>query len=246
MTDPAEPMTAPAPAPAKAGIWEDFVDIFVQPAQVFERRRDGKFGLALLALVVISGVLFLALRNGIAPIMDAEMAKQAAAMAAKNPSITPEQIAAQQGMMEKFAVIGYVLFMPIGIVLTAIVLWLAGKLVSASVAFAAAMMIATYSQFPRIVEMIINAVQGLLLSPESITGRFSVQLGPARFLDAGANPFVLTLLGGLDVFTIWVTVLLAIGLSVVARVPRKQAAIAAAFVWLVGLLPSLYQALSQG
>ena len=54
------------PTAPKAGIWEDFVDIFVQPAQVFERRRDGKFGLALLALVVITGVLFFALRNGIA------------------------------------------------------------------------------------------------------------------------------------------------------------------------------------
>jgi hypothetical protein len=56
----------------------------------------------------------------------------------------------------------------------------------------------------------------------------------------------LTLLGGLDLFTIWVTVLLAIGLSVVAKVPRSRAAIAAFAVWLVLLLPSLYQALSQG
>jgi len=243
MTDPAEPITTTGTA--KAGIWEDFVDIFVQPAQVFERRREGKFGLALLALMVISGVIFFALRNGIAPIMDAEMAKQAAAMAARNPSITPEQIATQQGMMEKFAVIGYVLFMPIGIIIAAILLWIAGKVVSASVAFAAAMMIATYSQFPRIVEMIVNALQGLIMSPESITGRFSVQIGPARFLDPSTNPFVLTLLGGLDLFTIWVTVLLAIGLSVVARVPRRQAAIAAVIVWFVGLAFPLYQALSQ-
>ena len=100
-----------SPSPAKAGIWEDFIDIFYQPSQVFERRRDGKFGMALLALVILSGVLFLALKNGLAPVMDAEMAKAAAAMAAKNPQITADQIAAQQAMMEKFAVIGYVLFM---------------------------------------------------------------------------------------------------------------------------------------
>ncbi|HEX6574944.1 MAG TPA: YIP1 family protein [Gemmatimonadaceae bacterium] len=233
-------------SPSSAGIWEDFVDIFTNPSAVFDRRREGKFGLALVALMVISAILFFALHNGIAPIMDAEMAKQAAAMAAKNPNITPDQIAAQQGMMEKFAVVGYVLFMPIGIVITAILLWLASRLVSASVAFGAAMMIATYSQFPRVIEMIVNALQGLMLAPESITGRYSVQIGPARFLDASANPFLLTLLGGLDLFTIWVIVLLAIGLSVVARVPRSQAAIAAIGVWLIGLLPSLYQALSQG
>ena len=234
------------PTPGKAGLWEDFIDIFMQPSQVFDRRRDGKFGLALLALVILSAILFFALRNGLSAIIDAEMAKQAAAMAKRNPNITPDQIAASQSMMEKFAVVGYVLFMPIGIVITAVLLWLAGKLVSASVAFAAAMMIATYAQFPRIAEMIVNALQGLLLSPESITSRYSVQLGPARFLDASANPFLLTIIGGLDLFTLWVTFLCALGLSVVARVPLSRAMIAAAGVWLVGLLPSLYQALSQG
>jgi hypothetical protein len=235
-----------SPTPTKAGIWEDFIDIFMQPSQVFERRRDGKFGLALLALVVLTGILFFALRNGMAPIMDAEMAKAAAAMAAKNPNITPDQIAAQQGMMEKFAVIGVVLFMPIGIVITAVLLWLASKAISASVGFAAAMMIATYSQFPRVVDMIIQAIQGLLLAPESITSRYSVQLGPARFLPPDSNPVLLTILGGLDLITIWVTVLLAIGISVVARVPRARAAIAAGIVWFLGLLLPLYQALSQG
>lgn len=235
------------PTPSSAGLWEDFIDIFYQPSQVFERRREGKFGLALLVLVVISGILFFALRNGIAPIMDAEMAKAAAAMAAKNPQITADQIAAQQSMMEKFAGIGYVIFLPIGIVITAALLWIAGKIVGASAAFAAAMMIATYSQVPRIVEMVLNAIQGLVLSPESITSRYSVQIGPARFFDAAsANPFLLAILGGLDLFTIWVTVLLAIGLAVVARVPRSQAAIAAAIVLFVTLIPGLYQAISQG
>lgn len=234
-----------SPTPAKAGLWEDFIDIFMQPRQVFDRRRDGKFGLALLALVGLTAILFFALKNGLGPIMDAEMAKQAAAMAAKNPQITPEQIAASQGMMEKFAVVGYVLFLPIGVVIAAVLLWLAGKLVGASVAFAAAMMIATYAQFPRIAELIVNALQGLLLSPESITSRYSVQIGPARFMDPSANPIALTVLGGLDLFTLWVTFLCALGLSVVARVPLSKGLIAAGAVWLVGLLPALYQALSQ-
>ena len=235
-----------SPSPASAGLWEDFIDILYQPSIVFERRREGKFGIALLALVVITAVLFFALRNGLAPVMDAEMAKQAAAMAAKNPQITPEQIAAQQGVMEKFAVVGYVLFMPVGILIMAALLWLAAKLIDAKVAFAGAMMIATYSWFPRIIEMILNAVQGLLLPPESITSRYSVQLGLARFFDStSANPVLLTFLGGLDLFTIWTTALLAIGLAVVARVPRSRAAIAAIAVWLITMLVPLYQALSS-
>jgi hypothetical protein len=235
-----------SPSPSSAGLWEDFVDILYQPSAVFDRRREGKFGMALLVIVVVTTVLFFALRNGLAPVMDAEMAKQAAAMAAKNPQITPEQIAASQGMMEKFAVVGYVVFVPVGIVIIAVLLWLAGKVVDAKVAFAAAMMIATYSWFPRIIEMILNAVQGLLLSPESITSRYSVQLGPARFFDsASTSPVLLTFLGGIDLFTIWTTALMAIGLSVVARVPRSRGVIAAVAIWFVMMLIPLYQALSS-
>jgi hypothetical protein len=234
------------PIPDKAGLWEDFIDIFYQPSMVFDRRRDGKFGLALLALVVICAVLFLALRNGLAPIMDAEMAKAAAAAAAKNPQVTAEQIATQQGFMEKFAIVGFIIGIPIGVLIVGVLLWLASRLIDAKIAFAAAMMIATYSWFPRVAEIVTNAIQGLLLSPESIVSRYSVQIGPARFLDAQANPLAVALLSGLDLFTIWTTVLLAIGLSVVARVPRSKAAIAAGAIWLVGLLPGLYQALSSG
>ena len=48
-----------------------------------------------------------------------------------------------------------------------------------------------------------------------------------------------------DVFTIWVTVLLAIGLSVTGKIPRQRAAIAAVIMWLVGALPTVLQAARQ-
>ena len=129
-------MTEPVQAtpPPAAGLWEDFIDILHQPSQVFDRRRDGQFGLALLILVLISGLLYFALQNGIAPVMDAEISRQMAEAARSNPQLT----------------------------------------------------------------------------------------------------------------TIWTLVLVAIGLSVVARVTLKQGAIAAAMVWAVGVLPGLFQALRQG
>jgi len=233
------------PAPSKASLWEDFIDIFYQPAAVFDRRREGKFGLALVVLVVVCAVLYLALRNGLAPIMDAEMAKATAAMSAKNANLTSEQISSMTGTMEKFAVIGYVVFLPIGVLLTGAILWAVSRLVDAKETFAAAMMIATYSQIPRIVELVVNALQGLLLPPEQITSHYSVTLGVGRFLDPNTNPFVMTLLGGIDLFTIWTVVLMAIGLSVVAGIPRSKAAVAAVLVWLVGLIIPLIGALRQ-
>ena len=240
MTDAVAP-----PTPASAGLWEDFIDIFHQPSQVFERRREGQFGLALLLVVVISTVLFFALQNGMAPIIEAEASKQAAAIAEQNPQMTGEQISAARGAIEKFAMFGMVIFVPIGVLLLAVVLWIAAKFVDAKIAFAAAMMIATYSQVPRIAEIVVNALQGLLLPPEAVTSRYSVTLGIARFLDPDTNPALMTVVGALDLFTIWSCVLLAIGLAVVARVPLRRAAIAAGIVWVVVLLPALFGALSQ-
>ena len=70
--------------PGRAGLWEDFVDIFYAPSSVFARRADGKFGMALLLLVVVGTVLVFVTKNATQPIMDAEFARQSAAMLRKN------------------------------------------------------------------------------------------------------------------------------------------------------------------
>jgi hypothetical protein len=46
-----------------------------------------------------------------------------------------------------------------------------------------------------------------------------------------------------DVFTIWETVLLAIGLEVTGKVSKSNAYLAAAIVWFIGALPALLGAL---
>jgi len=232
--------------PPKATLWEDFIDIFYQPAAVFERRRNGQFGMALLVLSVLSGVLYLALRNGLGPIMDAEASRATAAMVAKNPELNAEQLAAGQSMMENFAVVFFVLGTPLAVCISAVVLWLVSKLFDAKQGFATMMMIATYANFPRLLELVLNAVQGLLLAPENITSRFSVSLGIARFLDPDTiNPVLLTVIGSLDLFSIWVTVLLGVGLYATGLIQKSGAAIAAAMVWAVSLIPALFGAIQQ-
>ena len=234
------------PAPAKVGLWEDFVDIFYAPSSVFARRSDGKFGLPLLFLVVVGTILFFLTKNAMAPVMDAEFARRSVDMLKKNPTMTAEQLSSGRGMIEMLGPLFFAVGMTITVFGTGLVLWLVGKLFDAKASAAAAIMIATYAEVPRIVQVLTNAAQGLFMAPEKLTSMNSVGFSPARFMDPDGSAVMIALFSRVDVFTIWVTVLLAIGLHVVGKIPKQQAAIAAVIVWIVGALPAVLGALRGG
>jgi hypothetical protein len=120
------------------------------------------------------------------------------------------------------------------------VLWLVGKFFDAKQTLNAAMTVAVFSWVPRIVEGVVARVQGLFVDPDSLDNRFSLSLGVGRFLDADTtSPALLGLLGRIDLFTIWVTVLLVIGLAVTGKISRGRAAIAGVVMWFAGALPVL-------
>jgi hypothetical protein len=234
------------PSPAKAGLWEDFVDIFYAPSSVFARRSEGKFGLALLFLAIVGGVLFFVTKNATQPIMDAEFTRQTAAALRKNPTMTAEQMASGRGFFEMFAPVFFAVGITVSVFGTGLVLWAVGKLFDAKQSVAAAIMIATYAEFPRIVQILTNAAQGLVMSPESLNSMNAVGFNLARFMNPDGSPLMIALASRVDLFTIWVTVLLAIGLHVVGKIPKQQAAIAAAITWVVGALPAVFGALRAG
>ena len=235
------------PTSERAGLWEDFVDIFYAPSSVFARRSDGKFGMPLLFLVLVGTVLFFLTKNATQPIMDAEFARQSAAAMRKNPNLTAEQIASGRGFFETIAPIFFAVILTISVVGTGLVLWLVGKLFDAKESVAAAMMVATYSEVPRLVQLLTNAAQGLIMSPEKLNSMNSVGFNLARFMDPDQTSSVLIALASrVDLFTIWVTVLLAIGIHVVGKIPKQQAAIVAAITWVVGALPAVLGALRGG
>lgn len=237
-----------SPVPAKpASRWEDFIDIFYAPSSVYERRANSGFGIPMLVVAVLVGVIALANSGVMQPIMDAEFARQTAAMMRKNPQITPEMMEKGRGFGETIAKVGGFVMMPIFIFFTGLVLWLVGKLFDAKQTLAAAIMVASYAYVPRILESILAGVQGLVMDPASLDGRYRLSLGLGRFLDPDtASPMLLALLGRVDVFTIWVTVLLAIGLAVTGRIPRSKAALAAVIVWIIGALPAVLGAAQTG
>jgi hypothetical protein len=234
---------AAPPKQEKASILDDFMDIFYAPSSVFARRENAGFWIPLLIVTVLTGVIFIANRDLIEPIMEAEMART---MAKSSQQLTPEQMEGMRKFGGVMGSVGAFVFTPIMLLALGIVIWIVGKFVDAKQTMNAAIIVAVFSYVPRIVEGIVNRVQSMLIDTSNINSRYSLTLGVGRFLDPDTtSPILLGLLGRIDLFTIWVTVLIAIGIAVTGKISRGRAAIAAAAVWLIGALPTIAGALRQ-
>lgn len=233
-------MTAPA-AVKQPSLWEDLLEIFYAPKAVFERRRETPaFGLALLVLVILAVVLTVAFASLTEPIFSAEFNRGMAASAKNNPQMTPEVIAKARAMSMKFTPAIVAFFSLVGPLLIGLCIWVVGKFFESKAQLGQMMMVATYAMFPRLLEAIINAVQMLVLPDDAVTGRYSVSFGVGRFLNPDTQQVLIALLGRVDVFTIWVTFIVIVGLSVMGRISMARATIAGVILWILGALPGLW------
>ena len=233
--------TAIPPKPEKSSLLDDFMDIFYAPSAVFARREKSSFWIPLLIVAALMGLIFFANRDLMEPIMDAEMTR---AMAKSGQQMTEDQLKAARAVGGVIGTIGAFITAPFMIMFVGLITWLVGKFFDSKQTLNAALVVTAFAYVPKVVEGILMRVQGTLLDTANFTSRFSFSLGAGRFLNQDTtNPFVYGLLGRLDVFTIWVTVLLVIGLSVTGKIPRSRAAIAGVVIWLIGALPQFAQGL---
>ncbi|HXY31008.1 MAG TPA: YIP1 family protein [Gemmatimonadaceae bacterium] len=241
-------MSGPATPAKPTPLWEDFVDIFVSPAEVFERRQRASFALPLLILTVLVGALYLGTRPALQPVFDAVWERQGVpAMMRRNPQMTADQIAGAKKFQENIiSPIAITLSIPISVALTALALWLLGRLVDAKQDLRASFVVSTYSYFPKVLAFAAAAIIASLSDPASLTSVFSATLGVGHFLSPDTtSPIALALLGRIEVFILWTTVLLGIGLHVVGKVSMAKAMGVAAIIWVLGALPGILQALQM-
>jgi hypothetical protein len=241
-----EPTVTTVPAPAeRAALWEDFIDILFSPASVFRRREQQSWAIPMIIVTLAIAVIVFASRGVMQPVFDAEFDRIAEQMR-QNPQVTEELIERSRGWMHTSAIIGALFIFPITIIAVGFVTWIVGKLVDSSQTLHAALVVSAYAQVPRVLQSILNAVQGLVLSPDQLTAVTKLSFSPARFMDpATVSPVVLQLANRLDLFTLWITALLAIGLYVTGRVSKAQAAVAGTIIWLIGAVPAVLGALRQ-
>ncbi len=229
---------------SKGSVFEDVLEVLWAPAKVFDRSRAKGVGMYILVLTAITLVIVLATKGLIQPYVDANFDVQMQQMAARGKPMPPEAVAAAQ----KFAGYGFiatgVLLIPLGAVLTGLLVWIGGKIASAKFSYGQAMLIATLASVPRVLSFIATAVQGALSDPQSIRSFSDAALGAARFVDpVSTSPALMALLANVDVFNIWQLFIIAIGISVVGRVERSAGFVGALVAWGLGVAMSVVPAL---
>jgi hypothetical protein len=243
MTEPTAPAVNASVEPNKASFWEDLIDIFYKPSEVFARRRNASAQAPFWFVVIAMGVISFVTFTAIAPAIEGDLQRTIPKLMAKNPQMTQEMadrmVQMQTTVGRYFApvVLAAIMF------IVGVVTWIVSKIFGAVESFGAAVLITSYAYLPRVVGMVIVGAQALLMDPAKLTSVNVLTVGPSRFMDpVTANPFALGLAQRLDVFIIWETVLLAIGVAVIGKLPRGKAIAFGVLMWVLGSLPAIRQA----
>lgn len=246
MTTPsAESMEAPI-APAKpAPLWEDFIDIFYAPSQVFARRQNANPWPALLIITGLWLLISLVTFDSMATVIETVSRRAMEKAAASNPRLTQDMLESQLRLSMKIAP-WFPIFTPILALIGALVVWLVGKLFGSKASYTQSLVIMTYACITFVISALFTGLQALVMDMTKLTNPIQLTLSPARFADpAQMSSFLYGLLLTLDVFSLWRLALIAIGIHVIGKTSKAAAWGFAAVAFALQLLFSIRQAISM-
>lgn len=231
-----------------ASFWEDFVDILFAPTRVFERRRGAGAGRVILVLAILGAIIGAATAPLSAPLRDRQADVAVAGMRAKG--MTEEQVAQGRAITEKFATVGAVgglaIGLPIGVVISALFVWLVGRLFGAEkLGFGGAALISAYSVYPSLLSILGGSALLAVLDADNLPLLQAPGLNLAMFLGRDASPMLVALAQRIGVAEIWSVVITAGGLAVIGRMPKQKAWIASVILFVLGSLVAIAFALRQ-
>jgi hypothetical protein len=241
MTSPTSDPVATPPAAKPTALWEDFMDIFYAPSSVFRRRENQNPWPAIVIITVLLIGVGFATYGAMGGLIEMELRRQLA----KNPQATQDQINLALKIASWSTRLGPV-FYPVILMLAALIVWLLGKAFGSRQSYQTALMVVTYASILDVVKSIIAGAQALVMDTSSLKSIYALATGPVRFVDtATASPVMVALLNRLDVFTIWYSVLLGIGMHVAGKVSKQNATIFAILYWLLITLFAWFGAMRQ-
>jgi hypothetical protein len=238
-----EPTAAASTTTDNASVAEDFIDIFTSPSKVYARRAKASPMVPFLVICVVMIAVFFSTKNVLAPIFEAQMQKGMAQQMKANPQLTPEMIEKSRPITNVIVNIAGVIGVPILLMLVSLILWVVGRFfMSSTLTYGTALLILSYSWFPRLIGAVLGIVQGVAMDVSKMTEPAQVGVGIARFIDpASVSTGVYSLLSQFDLFTIWSTILIVIGLQYAGKLDKSKATITGVIMFVLGCIPALFQ-----
>jgi hypothetical protein len=237
---------SPDPGP-KPNSFQRIIGVLFSPDVTFAsiaRRPD--WVVPLLLIVV------LALANGILISSRIDFGAPAREAMAQNKNLTQEQMdraekmSVTMGKVAKF--IGPVISI-IVLLIVAGVLLLGVRVMGGEGDFKQAFSVTCYAWIPNVIQAVVLTIVVLAKGSTAINPTLLptlVRSNPAFLVDVKTQPMAFALLSSLDIFTIWVVVLLIIGFAYIGRISKAKSAAVVISLWAVTILFKLIPAALQG
>lgn len=216
----------------KTARWEDYVDVFFSPRELYERRAGDRILPPLLALFAAGVLLYVIMLPVNRMMMEAAIADQPA---------DAREAAERFGVVFQFIgaiMVPVVLF--ITVAFAGFLLWGVSSTFGVTLAFRDALLIATYAAFVYLIAQVLAGGIILVTGANTVDPVRDTSFGILRFVDTDAFDAVLIpVLRRFDLFAFWQAALWAIGVSVVARVSIGRAVLIAALAWILYAVPAV-------
>jgi hypothetical protein len=216
-----QPQSAAAidPQPAGLGEFSRITGVFFEPKKAFTdiaARPRWIVPVLLIALVSMCLTFMFTQRGGWRVMIEQQIANSS-----RQPQGTPEQQQQQLEMGVKIAsVIGYVipLIIPVMFLIIAGVLTgITAGILSAPVKFSQVFAIVCYANLPGIIKAALTLVVMQMKSLADFDLNNPLMFNPGYFMDPkGSSKFLYSLATSLDLFSIWIMLLIAVGLKAAA------------------------------
>jgi Yip1 domain len=230
-TMPAPPM---APPPAKANPFSRMVGAVVSPVDTFRSIAERPDWIVPLVVAILLGILSTVL---IAPHIDIEasMRKQ---MAKKDmPAAQMDRVIEMSKKTQKYNPVIVGVIVPVIFFAISAIMLFAFRAFGGEGTFRQSMAVLAYAWVPSIIKgcltLVVVLMGGTILQQDMAN---VLKSNPGAFLGEGASPALVSLLSSLDVFTIWMLVLMTIGYSYMSRLSRATSASIVFGLWLVTVL----------
>ena len=218
------------------------LDTFVAPSKTFaDIRRNHSWWLPYVILTIFSYLFTLTALTHIGPQALAESAIR------NNPSqnerlqqASPEQRAQTlriTATVMRVSFFGWPIFVLLLTALGALLLWMGFNFILGGTATYAGMFtVMMFAWLPSVFRSVLSTTMLFLGDPETFNINDPIGTNPGFYMGPGSAAFLKSVLSSLDVISIWIFILMAIGGAIVARVKIRSGVILVFTTWLIVVL----------